>query len=456
MFNISILTKYLHLCWLLFVVLAAISMLPLNLNSQDIAFVNNGCNIYVQGTGSMTSTPTISIHGSYLNLNDGASDGRIEEKGGHIWLDSNWTNNANNNVFTNFSGSNMDGFVTFHNTKNVQYIGGSNPTHFENLYLNDYRKQLLNNNNLLYGTLYLDAAFILNSNNFIMDNPNPLSMNYISGFIKSETLPGAYSTLQWNIGSGLGTYIIPFGSDNTYFDDLEYIIDIKTPMGLNDNISFATYHSDIYNNPLPIGASALEIEPRKIIDRFWIISPSDPNNNPTSDMTFSYSSQDLNPAFNSIDIRYLKASRNNTTAGQWMDMAPRGHPAGNKVIIQNVTPLEFYEPWILVNIPGPVANVFVPDAFTPDGDGLNDEFIPIFQHNYEVTSYDFYIYDRWGNLQFHTTDPNKGWNGKKNNAEGNPVINVYTWLIIVKGKNIENNDADPIREKLVGKVTLLK
>ena len=456
MFCINLLAKYLHLDWLFFATIFVFIMLSNSLISQDIAIVNNGCNIYVQGPGSMIASPTISIHGSFLNLNDGVNDGSIEEKSGNIWLDSNWTNNANNNVFTNLSGSNTDGFVTFHNTSDIQYIDGTNPTHFENLFLNDYRKQLQNNNNLLYGVLYLDAAFILNGNNFIISNPNPLSISYISGYIKSETLPGGYSTIQWNIGSGLGNYIIPFGSDNSFFNDLNYSIDVKTPMGFNDYISFATYHSDMYNYPLPIGASVLELEPRKVIDRYWIISPSNPNNNPTSDMTFSYTSQDLNPAYNSLDVRYLKASRNNTTLGKWLDMTPRGTSSSNTVTIENITPAEFFEPWTLVNIPGPLTNVFVPDAFTPDGDGINDEFIPIFQIDYEVISYEFYIFDRWGNIQFHTTDPTAGWNGRKNNVEGNPINNVYTWLIIVKGKNKENIDSDGVREKLVGKVTLFK
>ena len=456
MFNIRLLAKYLHLDWLLIAAVFAIVMLPDQLISQDIALVNNGCNIYVQGPGSMVAAPTISLHGSFLNLNDGNSDGRIEENGGNIWLDSNWTNDAGNNVFTNTTGSNTDGFVTFHNTADIQYINGSNPTHFENLFLNDYRKKLLNDNNLVNGVLYLDAVFVLNSFNFIINNPNPLSINYISGFIKSETLPGNYSTIQWNIGSGLGKFIIPFGSDNSFFNDLNYSIDIKTPMGINDYISFATYPTDIYNYPLPTGASALELEPRKVIDRYWIISPSNPNNNPTSDMTFSYSSQDLNPAYNSLDIRYLKASRNNTTLGQWLDMTPRGTSSINTVTIENITPAEFFEPWTLVNIPGPVTNVFVPDAFTPDGDGLNDVFIPVFQYDYEVISFDFYIYDRWGNLQFHTSDPTAGWNGKRNNVDGEPKIDVYTWMIIVKGKSKENVDGNAIREKLVGKVTLLK
>ncbi|OIP01859.1 MAG: hypothetical protein AUJ98_03125 [Bacteroidetes bacterium CG2_30_33_31] len=427
-----------------------------NGTTQNISVINNGCNIYVAGNGSILGTPTISIHGSYLNLNDGISDGRIEENFGNIWLDENWTNNANNNVFTNLSSSNSDGIVTFHNTTNIQYIDGINPTNFENIYLNDYRKKLLNDNNLVNGILHLDAALDLNSHNFIINNANPTAINYISGFIKSETFPGNYSLLQWNIGAGLGVYSVPFGSDYQTFNDLNYSIDIQTPMADGDNIKFATYPTDIYNNPLPTGASNLELEVLKVVDRYWIISPSNPLNKPKVNMTFSFSSNDINSGYNSINIKNLKASRNNSTLGKWMDMTPRGYNAANTVTIENVMPADFFDAWTLVNIPGPLANVFVPDAFTPNGDGLNDEFLPVFQVDYQIISYDFYIFDRWGNIQLHTSDETKGWNGKKDNVNGVPNIGVYSWLIIVKGKNSENLDGDGVKEKFIGKVTLLK
>ena len=455
MFKIKILTKYFYLERGRLPVSVIFILFNISLFSQNTAFVNNGCNIYVQGPGSLTANPTISIHGSYLNLYDGQNHGTIEEVGGNIWLDSNWINNAGNNVFTNNTGSNTDGFVTFHNTKSVQYIDGTTPTHFENLFLNDYRKQLLNNNNLVNGVLYLDAALILNSFNFIINNPNPLSISYISGFIKSETLPGNYSTLQWNIGSALGTFKIPFGSDIYSFNDLNLTVNLKTPIGPGDYMSFATYPADMYNLPLPTTSSPLELEPRKVADRYWILSPSNPLNKPTCDITFTFSGNDIDNAHNSIDRKLLKASRNNTDIGKWLDMKPRGTVAGNTVTIHDVTPAEFYEPWTLVNIPGSPTNVFVPDAFTPDGDGLNDVFKPTFKVDFVVTSYEFIIFNRWGEEVFHTTDPDEGWNGRKHNNEGEPVIDVYSWVIIVKGQDIENND-DDYRKRIVGMVTLYK
>jgi len=53
--------------------------------------------------------------------------------------------------------------------------------------------------------------------------------------------------------------------------------------------------------------------------------------------------------------------------------------------------------------------LFVPDAFTPNGDGLNDVFRPIFSG--PAKNYEFSIYNRWGELVFRTTTPGLGWNG---------------------------------------------
>lgn len=57
---------------------------------------------------------------------------------------------------------------------------------------------------------------------------------------------------------------------------------------------------------------------------------------------------------------------------------------------------------------------FLPNAFTPDGDGLNDLFKPQVS-DYE--SYELQIFNRSGEIVFETKDPNEGWNGSFNNSE---------------------------------------
>jgi gliding motility-associated-like protein len=53
---------------------------------------------------------------------------------------------------------------------------------------------------------------------------------------------------------------------------------------------------------------------------------------------------------------------------------------------------------------------YLPNAFTPNGDGLNDVFGAIPRYDY-VKQYHLSIYNRWGEMLFETTDINHGWDG---------------------------------------------
>ena len=60
---------------------------------------------------------------------------------------------------------------------------------------------------------------------------------------------------------------------------------------------------------------------------------------------------------------------------------------------------------------------FIPNAFTPNGDGLNDVFKVIPRYDY-VRDYVLQIYNRWGEQIFETSGSNNGWNGT---FKGKPV-----------------------------------
>ena len=73
--------------------------------------------------------------------------------------------------------------------------------------------------------------------------------------------------------------------------------------------------------------------------------------------------------------------------------------------------------------------VYVPNAFTPNSDGLNDIFQP---KGFGIVKYNLYIFDRWGELVFTSSEFRKGWDGT---IKGNPKIaeqGVYTYKILVK------------------------
>jgi gliding motility-associated-like protein len=95
--------------------------------------------------------------------------------------------------------------------------------------------------------------------------------------------------------------------------------------------------------------------------------------------------------------------------------------------------------------------VYIPNTFTPNEDGLNDTFGPIFTpYGLDEKTFDMEIFDRWGHSLYHTKDVHKGWDGTINNKGGDRMKEeVYVYKI--KYKDLDGN----IYNKL-GHVTLIK
>ena len=68
--------------------------------------------------------------------------------------------------------------------------------------------------------------------------------------------------------------------------------------------------------------------------------------------------------------------------------------------------------------------VFIPSAFTPNGDNKNDLFKPVIFGN--VLKYHFVIYNRWGQMIFQSYDPHKGWNGTYGGVQ--QTTGTYIWM----------------------------
>jgi large repetitive protein len=65
--------------------------------------------------------------------------------------------------------------------------------------------------------------------------------------------------------------------------------------------------------------------------------------------------------------------------------------------------------------PAPCCEVFVPNAFSPNGDNNNEIFIP--RSNATFKTYSFKVFDRWGNQVYYSDNINKGWNGTYKNTK---------------------------------------
>jgi gliding motility-associated-like protein len=89
--------------------------------------------------------------------------------------------------------------------------------------------------------------------------------------------------------------------------------------------------------------------------------------------------------------------------------------------------------------------VYVPNTFTPDGDGLNDVFKA---YGENLQNFRMEIRNRWGDLIFESNDPDHVWNGSVDGGEYLVQIDTYLWTIWF--------DSIEGRTKLVGHVTVLR
>lgn len=71
----------------------------------------------------------------------------------------------------------------------------------------------------------------------------------------------------------------------------------------------------------------------------------------------------------------------------------------------------------------PQPEIFIPNTFTPNGDGAHDEFLVSANNVKQFVSFE--ILDRWGNSVFITKDPTKGWNGNNKNGLACPSGTYY-------------------------------
>jgi gliding motility-associated-like protein len=93
----------------------------------------------------------------------------------------------------------------------------------------------------------------------------------------------------------------------------------------------------------------------------------------------------------------------------------------------------------------PPGTLFFPNAFTPDGDGINDDFGASYA---SVSQFHLTIFDRWGHVVFDTDDIHHHWDGTVNG--GDPATTgVYVYKYRAKGHYYEANEK-------YGHVTLLR
>jgi len=398
-------------------------MLPFLLMSSfaiSQGIINNGANFYVE-SGAF-------IYGGTFTNQTNVTDGAIKLDGTMI-LEGDFLNNAaGNNVFLNIEPV-PNGSVLLNGTL-PQSIGGSTPTHFENLGISNATKILNINDCEVKGIFEVGAVLDLNHYKFIIDNPNTTAINYSAGYILSETQPATgLGDLQWNIGSSLGTYQVPFGS-GAGGRDLNLALTTTTAASPSmGNFIFATYPTDAMNLPYPAPVLSLDVKlPEKIADRYWKIEPNY-TVKPDVDITFGYALNDVDQIDNpGLKEDLLQAMRYNESSNTWLDMEPSGtaNVASQSISCTGIKSYDLYKWWALTEMNE--SSIIIPNVMTPNGDGFNDFF---HVQTTSIENLDGQIFNRWGRLLFEWSGVDIKWDGT---YDGKLVSDgTYFYIITAKG-----------------------
>ncbi|MCB0738539.1 MAG: gliding motility-associated C-terminal domain-containing protein, partial [Bacteroidetes bacterium] len=86
----------------------------------------------------------------------------------------------------------------------------------------------------------------------------------------------------------------------------------------------------------------------------------------------------------------------------------------------------------------PVPTAFAPSAFSPNNDGVNDEFLIkgwALKEAQDLSGFRLQVFNRWGQMIYESTDVDKGWDGTFNGTEC--PVGVYIYLAQIAGTNGE-------------------
>ena len=447
-FTIFILSNFLHMKKIILPL--AIFLFAYSFSNAQTAVLYNATPLFSVDAGTI-----VFVDGDIVN----DATGHIQNKG-DIYLTKDWTNDETVGALNP-----IDGKVIL--AGNTQTIKGSQTTKFNNLVCKNTGTKTLNITTIVGGNTGVDslndAPFDLNRNTLIVTNPLPSAITRSNGYIISETDPSAgYGIIEWRMGNTAAgnNYVYPFGTTGGTYIPFLWNITAAGVETINGNTAVATYPTDVTaavnNRPFPTvptivtnlnDANGKEAAPA-CLDRYWIINTSNSySSNPVADITFTYRDAEWDGSTggstNSIvSENDLLGWKWNVTQSKWENPTVGTNTGANTV---NVTGVSGSAPWTLKGTELICGDFFLPNAFSPNGDGHNDFFKP---RNNCIKDIDIKIYNRWGNLVAEITDPAQGWDGStpkgKDDNEG-----VYAYE--AKG---HLNDGSEIDKK--GTVTLMK
>lgn len=147
-----------------------------------------------------------------------------------------------------------------------------------------------------------------------------------------------------------------------------------------------------------------------------------------------------------LDAKTVQLPQNPSSPVKINPSVPKGSdPAGNTAVAPK-TQITADTPALKVTPQGSV-EVFIPNAFAPGSNGVNDFFMPVIQNNAPVKDYRMQIFARSGQLLFESTSVDMGWDGRFQGAIVDDHVCVYL---------ITFRDTDGFSYVKKGTVTLIR
>jgi gliding motility-associated-like protein len=247
------------------------------------------------------------------------------------------------------------------------------------------------------------------------------------------TGPGVNQSWQWSFGNGTnlnaagGTTNTVCYSNTSHFNIQRYDVKliVTTDSGCVDSIRKRNY---------------ISVYPKPHADFSWhgedgdILTPVIKFQNQS--LGHNYFQWYFNDAWNALDsVNNSPSHYFNTEEPKFVNvfLAVRNYYGCKDTIMK---PIEI----------GPNFTFYIPNTFTPNGDGVNDLFTGV---GIGIKEFDMWIFDRWGEMIYFTDDIKKGWDGSVKRKKVEEKTDVYQYKVLVtdlKGKI----------HQYVGHVTLLK
>ncbi len=257
---------------------------------------------------------------------------------------------------------------------------------------------------------------VVQPNKFLACAPGEISFNNLSDPINEEYI------INWNFGDGTST--TELSPSHIYEEPGLYSVDLEiiSPIGCTTERSYPNW---------------ITVEEKPTAN--FSYSPDNPNvfNKEVDFTDLSIDSETQQWNFND---EYVTLEKNPTytfqDTGLFEIRLIAFHETGCPDTIIQLIDIE------------PLVDYYVPNAFTPNGDGDNDSFLGKgFLEG--LKDFEMSIYNRWGEQIYETQDPFIGWNGRKENVGQQAPQGVYVWEVKYIGPR-----GDVERQR--GHVTLLR